>query len=169
MSSTLSPKCPQWRFWHEEVSKLFSTQHAFTGQSCVCSTKWQQQIILHSSYPQLWPPPGWSIRRGLRERCWCWWRGWSWGVSKWNRKRRILGEEASEIHVEETGKQRKKEAKEAEQAGLSLAISQPRVSGSQTWRTSKLSLTTVQRGGRREGETHTAETQVIPQLKGPWV
>lgn len=40
---------------------------------------------------------------------------------------------------------------------------------SQTLRTSKLSLTTVQRGGRREGETHTAETQVIPQLKGLWV
>lgn len=64
---------------------------------------------------------------------------------------------------------KKKEAKEAEQAGLGLAISRLRVSGSQTWRTSKLSLTTVQRGGRREGETHTAETQVIPQLKGPWV
>lgn len=55
------------------------------------------------------------------------------------------------------------------EADLRVAISQPRASGSQTLRTSKLSLTTVQRGGRREGETHTAETQVIPQLKGLWV
>lgn len=62
-----------------------------------------------------------------------------------------------------------KKSRPENEADLRVAISQPRASGSQTLRTSKLSLTMVQRGGRREGETHTAETQVIPQLKGLWV
>lgn len=69
--------------------------------------------------------------------------------------------------MEETGKHKEEQAEN--ETDLRLAISQPKVSGFQTLRTSKLSLTTVQRGGRREGETHTAETQVIPQLKGLWV
>lgn len=55
--------------------------------------------------------------------------------------------------MEETGKRKEEQAEK--EADLRLAISQPRASGFQTLRTSKLSLTTVQRGGRREGGRHT--------------
>lgn len=49
---------------------------------------------------------------------------------------------------------------------LILFISQLRVSGTQTQRTYRLSLTQVQRGAGREGETHSAETRVIPPARG---
>lgn len=164
-SNTEDWKCLHLRAWHEKVSKLFSAQHAFTGQSCVCSG----ELTAADSVTQLLLTALTST--GLIDT-----QGAEGEVGEWG----TLGERAEEEKVKRnerrarakgrrereraknswrTGQSKKKRSRRREnETDLRLAISRPRVSGFQTLRTSRLSLTTVQREGRREGETHTAET-----------
>lgn len=125
-----------------------------SGASAAAS--WQQQIVLHCSFWQLWPPPGWSIRRELRERRGNErrWEGEELGRKMWKRISSVGGWRRERIKLKNSERtdwnKKQRRPRRENETSFRPAISQPCVSGSQTLRTSRLSLTTVQRGGRRE-------------------